>query len=153
MKSSLAHPGSPLRRLVLRWGGCVLAVLVCLPLFTGCNKGPGAGKANVKGKVTLGGKGVGPNASVIFYGGEDKQVGEAITTGEGEYNMTDVPTGPVKIAVLRRGPATATKAMPMPGMKETAPEVPIPAKYSKPTDGLTYTVTSGSQKHDIELTP
>jgi hypothetical protein len=154
MKPCLAHARSPFRRTTLRWTGAGLAVLLCLPLCTGCNKGgTPAGKGAVTGKVTLGDKGVGPNANVAFFGADDKQVSEATTTGEGDYIMPNVPVGPVKIAVFRRMPVAKTPPPQMAGMPTPAPELAIPGKYSQPSSGLTYTVTQGQQKHNIELTP
>jgi len=129
---------------------------VCLLLGTGCNKGSSAGKGIVAGKVTLGGKGVGPDATVAFFSSDGKQIAEAPTTDTGDYLMPEVPMGSVKIAVLRRTPiqgAAMVKMDPsMPGASSSA-ALSIPPKYSKPDNGLTYTVTQGQQRHDIELTP
>ena len=104
MKAIIDSPSHPWSGTALRWVGCVLPVLVCLLLGTGCNKGSSAGKGIVAGKVTLGGKGVGPDATVAFFSSDGKQIAEAPTTDTGDYLMPEVPMGSVKIAVLRRTP-------------------------------------------------
>jgi hypothetical protein len=86
---------------------------------------------------------------------------------DGTYTIEKMPIGPVKISVETESLMKTSKAPrnePPPGMVRPGDErqsvldesakraIPIPAKFGDPkTSGLSYTVTSGSQSHDIEL--
>jgi hypothetical protein len=68
---------------------------------------------------------------------------------EGKYVVERVPIGPAKITVRQFvGPfAEAPRPPPAGGVKE------VPLRYRSADDsGLRYTVVSGHQTHDLELT-
>jgi len=134
-------------------------LLAALVAAVGC---PSKGAKNsVSGKVRLSGDPVAGN--IIFVGTDGKKV-EAPISPDGTYLVENPPTGSVKIAVTSFG----NMAMPTPsggkdtdklmgadkGKVTTKMGVPPPAKYaSADSSGLTFTVTTGKQKHDIDLAP
>ena len=144
---------------------CLLALL-CLAAG-GC----GGATGSVSGKVTYKGEPLG-GGQVLFY-----SVGQATATSpigpDGTYNIDKIAAGPVKIAVET---ASAKPAKRPPGIPTPPPDamikdastsplynpqgqskgkyVPIPEEYGDAEkSGLTYTVTGGSQSHDIDLPP
>jgi hypothetical protein len=80
---------------------------------------------------------------------------------DGAYTIADAPVGACKVAVA----TFEARTTPVPGMPAdvrppggTGPKagkyVAIPKRYQDPTSsGLRYTIRSGSQSHDIDLTP
>src|SRR5687767_10572081 len=146
----------------------VTALFVSAALFglVGCG-GPTA-RATVKGQVKLGEKNL-TAGNVFFSSVKDNTSGSAAIDAEGNYVMRDAPLGEVKISVTvpkgMMGGKIAMKApagvnMPAdqgtagPGALDPSKVVTIPDKYSNPdTSKLTYTVTSGEQTHNINLTP
>ena len=158
MRDRFIRPGDCARR-------CCGPVLLLL-LAAGCSS-----KGTVTGKITYQGKPL-PAGWVTFM---PEQGGGAFTSDihDGEYKVTKVPPGPAKIAVdtpSESGPPSQfIMKMQLPaevqpkgapgqspeefGKLSNAPKpVPIPKKYRDPsTSGLSYTVTSGSQVHDIDL--
>jgi hypothetical protein len=125
----------------------------------------------VSGKVTLKDKVVKGGTVTFIAEGKGTAVG---SIGEdGMYKVTDVPTGPVKICVDTRSMNPEARADKFtkysPPKDSAAPKgfgagpdraelerryVPIPVRYaSEETTDLTTTVSGGSQKYDIELTP
>lgn len=156
---------------------CGAAFLALAVFSSGCG-GPPA-RATVKGRVTLGDKPL-TVGNVIFSAkdGKDGMMGTATIDKDGNYVLHDAPVGDANISVMvpRLPPGGLEMMRRMknsPGMKESEsvdpndsskrisimgniPEnlVPIPDKYGDPsTSGLTYTVKSGEQTHDIKLTP
>ena len=139
----------PLSPFVRRWPACVVVPLV-LVSAAGCG-GEGA-KAVVSGKVTVNGKAPVPGCTVSFIGADKKEVSASVANN-GAYTVTDVPVGDDQVVV--KGPATnaaAATAGRMPGAPPTGSEH-IPPKYQQQGNGLTYTVKSGRQTHDFDLTP
>jgi hypothetical protein len=130
---------------------------VLLLTIPGCG---GRGAATVTGTVNYQGKAL-PAGTVKFYGPND-QVASALISDDGSYEATNVPVGPVKIAV-------STPLPPPPEIVKAAREgkrrfgvgnvisvdnnaVSIPAKYNDPAkSGLSLTVTAGSQPFTIDL--
>jgi hypothetical protein len=132
-----------------------LVALVCWAI-SGCG---GRTTATVTGTVTLDGKPV-PAGTVSFFASDQDPVSVPISS-DGTYTATDVPTGPVKVAVLtplapseRVAGATQMKrrfgrGKPMPS---TINVVSVPTKYSDPArSGLGLDVNAGSQPYDIKL--
>jgi hypothetical protein len=141
--------------------------LALLLLFgaAGCSSyGTVSGKVSHKGQ-TLGG------GTVVFFSPGKGSVPAQISP-DGSYTIAKVPIGPVKISVETASakPAAAPKGMtPPPGAANVPPDaanspvyggqkssggkyVPIPENYGDPEkSGLSYTVQSGSQSHNIEL--
>jgi hypothetical protein len=133
-------------------------VFVLLLAIPGC--GGGRATATVTGTVNYQGKAL-PAGTVKFYGPND-QVASALIGDDGSYEATNVPLGPVKIAV-------STPLPPPPEIVKAAKEgkrrfgvgnvisvdsnaVSIPAKYNDPAkSGLSLTVTAGSQPYTIDL--
>ncbi len=160
------------RRSSLAWGG--LLVLGLVAFSAGCSGPNYRARATVKGKVTFGNKNL-TTGSVMFHG-PNNLTGTATIDKEGNYEMNDAPIGEVTITVsVPQLPAGGMRAI-MPGaagvkdQKSVDPEnpektipimgdmpshvVPIPDKYSfVERSGLTYTVVSGEQTHNITLLP
>jgi hypothetical protein len=139
-------------------------------LATGCGSGTVTGKVLYQGKPVSGG-------TVIFIHPNKGSLSTAIGE-DGSYQFVNIPPGEVQIAVAppvreqaRSLPPNLNwekiKASHPPGFSEealkqkmgyrpappaAAVSISLPQKYTDPTQsGLTYTVTSGSQPHDIEL--
>ena len=142
-----------------------LAALLSLAAFgaAGC----GGGKGEISGEVTFNGKPI-PWGRITFL----SQVGnkQAISSSirNGAYTIKGCPAGPVKISVEsfkavahdpKLGPQGMAKGFKRPEGEEPPPEaigktLPIPPRYGNTdTSGLEYTVRSGSQTHNIPLTP
>jgi hypothetical protein len=137
--------------------GLVLPILLLvLPLATGCG---GQGKATVSGKVIYQGKPL-PSGFVTFVP-ENGAPLHADIQGDGSYRMDRVPVGTVKIGVQPKTAQDTLQSSAMPHNPKdygkaksamTESETPIPPIYADPNQsGLTYTVTKGSQQHDIDL--
>jgi hypothetical protein len=132
-----------------RWvGGLFLPLVV---LAAGCGGGADATKGTVSGKLTVNGKAPVPGCSVTYTGADNKEVSASVAN-DGSYTVSDVGVGDAKIVVKGSTTAVAPPSNPMPGAPPVGTE-PIPAKYQQAGNGLTYTVKSGRQTHDIDLTP
>lgn len=136
--------------------------LPCLAVLALSGCGPSVG--SVSGTVTYKGK---PLASgkVTFVASDQKVKTSPIGT-DGSYSIDKVTVGPAKIAV---DPPIPPAPMMPPGMKmdpskmdapaASAPPPPpksqepsFPQQYQDPEkSGLTHTVISGKQQHNIEL--
>jgi len=124
----------------------------------------GGGKGDVSGQVKFNGQPLPAGAISFISQVGDKQVVNA-TIQDGKYTVKDIAAGPVLITVATYPPSPppqlAPGVKPIEGPKgETSAASPpgkyvkIPQKYSlADQSGLTYTVTKGSQEHNIELTP
>ncbi len=161
-----------MRRIMRTWAGTLVPVgVLCLAaLATGCS-----GSGTITGKVTYQKQPL-TGGTVLFTSTAGKGSRTATIGEDGSYTITNMPTGPAKIAVdtrtaqARPGPfGGAPPSMQPPkdvqlpdtarsgglygppsGKKATA--VPIPERYADPEkSGLTYTVKSGSQTHPIDL--
>jgi hypothetical protein len=160
---------SPRKRAKLLARG--LPILLIDVLLSGCGS-----SGTVSGKVLYNGKPV-TGGHLTFQ--SEKGIFRTIIGEDGTYRIGKVPIGPVKIAVenealkIQEGQGEMiSKAVPkdkqgkdmnvaemMKGMQQQMQKGAIPGKYvripAKAKDpeksGLTYTVTSGSQVHDIEL--
>jgi hypothetical protein len=136
----------------------VLPWLVLLAL-AGCgSSGSVSGKVTYKDKPLAGG-------TVMFFT-SDQKVKSAVIGLDGTYRIDKVTPGPARIGVT---PPITPPKMPM-GMKMDAAKMggapadaagptatdtkplSLPEKYQDPEkSGLTCTVTSGPQQHNIEL--
>jgi hypothetical protein len=97
------------------------------------------GTVKYKGEKLVGG-------TVTFVGGENGKERVSSIIQDGSYSIPNAPAGEVKISI--DGPTRSSDA----SKAKEAPPVVLPAKYSDPAkSGLTYTVTDGTQTHDIEL--
>jgi hypothetical protein len=147
-------------------------VLPVLLLCFGC----GGPKGEVSGKVTYLGKPL-PTGSVTFFGPGDQVVGSAAIFAGGDYRMTKVPVGEVRVTVSAPAAIRDPKAPPLrkggkkriegegqgkkgdPRTRKDVEEakkflirLDVPAKYGLPDQsGLTYTVQPGSQEYNIDL--
>src|SRR4051794_4850492 len=141
------------------WRGAGLLVLATVPWLAGCGKPV----ATVTGKVTYQ-NGPVKGGHVIFAGSGGQSVLAEIKE-DGTYRAEKVPVGDAKIAVQTKalGVVAAMPKSSLPPEKQKggrmSPEeakrryVAIPPNYEDPeTSGLSYTVVSGSQEHDIPLT-
>jgi len=118
-------------------------------------------KNTVAGKITL--KGDPVTGTVVFVGPDGKEASGPINM-DGTYIVANPSAGNNKIMVKGMegpigGAAPPSGGAPPPGVpKIDMPSaakmgVPPPAKYATADNGLTFNVTTGAQKHDIELTP
>jgi hypothetical protein len=131
--------------------------------------GCGGGKGEVSGQVKFKGEPL-PNGRVTFVcqAGTKEVFGSEILNGR--YTVSGIPAGLVKITVETFPPAPAKtlptkipggippniKGMPPPGSPPPPPEkyVALPPRYGNVKEsGLSYTVTTGHQEHDITLQP
>jgi hypothetical protein len=130
-------------------------------LATAALSGCGPSKASITGTVKFSGEPL-PSGTITFTSdaGTKPVKGSAITNGK--YTIPDFPAGPAKVSVVttppptgRGAPPSGAPAMPMPsGASAPGKYVPIPQRYSSPDkSGLTYTVKSGENTKDFELTP
>jgi hypothetical protein len=135
------------------------AGLVWLALAAGC----GAGTGNVSGKVTYNNGTPLPGGTICFFGPGGK-VTRAKIQGNGTYAATDVPVGPVKVAVApatpprRRLGKSRSPFAKEGGAEEAAEESPskkyvkVPKKYLNPdTSELKLTVVPGDQPFDVDV--
>jgi hypothetical protein len=142
-------------------GLTVLAPLVVL--LCGC----GPGKGDVEGEVTFNGKPI-PWGRVTFLGQDGKRPAVSARIINGRYKIKGCQAGPVKISVesFRAQKVDLSKFGKMgKRVEENDPEsipppevagkyLEIPKLYADiEKSGLEYTVQSGSQTHDIPLTP
>ncbi len=149
--------------------GCVRRCgwMVLLLLLAGCSSSNGT----ITGKVTYQGKPL-PSGTVTFV---PEKGGSAVVgvIQDGEYKATKVPTGPAKIAVITSSTSAPpdyiaqmrppAELMEKAGMDKSAAESAksaspsqqapsLPEKFKDPDkSGLTYTVKSGTQVHNIDL--
>jgi len=148
-------------------------LVLCLLLTTGCSsKGTVTGKVSYQGQTLKGG-------TVVFVPEGGGGVFRSTIAEDGAYTVAKVPPGLAKITVETKSlkpisiPGGANKGaikstLPPDIMKDAPPGtdlekmfdfegpakkyVPIPDKYSDPDkSGLTYTVKSGKQEHNIDL--
>jgi len=147
-------------RLHLLFAGTLLFSLVTL---VGCGgKGGSGNTASVEGKVKV--DGVLANSGNVSF-----KVNETTLQGhispDGSYRVVGLPVGAAQITVTPatnlppapkgKGAAVAPDLKGMPGADTVTADkaIPIPAKYGKvESSGLTFTVASGSNTFDIELT-
>jgi hypothetical protein len=161
---------NPARSRVRLWLALAVSLLA---VSAGCSsKGTVSGKVLFQGKPLTGGMVQIINAKT---GSLSSPIGE-----DGSYQFTDVPAGEVKVSVTGPAPEPEGRDLP-PGLdmakiresnpgvsdegimskmgmrppsrgKSRAVAVSLPEKYSNPDEsGLTFTVTGGSQTHDITL--
>jgi hypothetical protein len=147
----------------IHWGRSARAGLALLACFAaGCG-----GTGVVSGKVTYNNEPVG-GGTVLLISTEGRGTGRSIIGPDGAYSVKDAPVGTVTITVetISVKPPRIVPDMPKPpegAIPKDAPSiygskpsnakyVEIPERYSDPeTSGLTFTVKSGSQPHDIDL--
>jgi hypothetical protein len=148
-----------------RWLGGGLVLLMAAA--AGCGS-----SGTVSGKVTYKGQPLG-GGNVVFYA-EGKASQTSPISPDGSYSISKIPAGPVKISVETESvrphkppPGGMSKMVPpkdaippgvdpggVYGPKEATAKkyVKIPPQYADAQQsGLTYTVKSGSQTHDIDL--
>ncbi len=143
----------------IRPGICLLALGLLLPALSGC----GAKSGTISGKVTYKGNPVG-GGTVTFLDSKQRAASSPIGA-DGSYSIEKVAPGPVKIGVmpppaptkLPRGMTMDPSKMGASGAEKSpgpavGPPVKIPKEYNDPEkSGLTFTVQTGQQEHNIEL--
>jgi hypothetical protein len=142
-----------------------VAFFLSLAAFGGC----AGGRGDVSGQVLFKGQPLHSGRVTFICQTGAKEVFSAEIV-KGEYTISGIPVGPVKITVETFAPAPAAtlrakipggippdiKGMPQPGAPPPPPEkfIAIPPRYGNlEHSGLTYTVTAGEQRHDIPLQP
>jgi hypothetical protein len=168
MFASPRSPRGPLRRIL------AVAALALLTL-SGCGR-----TGTVTGKVTLDGQPL-KAGTVAFSSADGKKRTSSAPITDGQFTLTKVPTGPgtftVNTSEVSDYLEKTERAAHPPGtekmkpaerqqiqqtfQKELTPDMEkrfkgaqlVPPKYANPkTSGLTFTVQSGSQNHDLPLT-
>jgi hypothetical protein len=111
-------------------------LLACslLAAAVGCDSGARTKTSILSGRVTVDGKPAG-ELTVIVTGPDGKQSG-GNTNPAGEYKIPNPPVG--KLEFMFMAPATAA------GPK-------IPAKYTKPRNGIAVEYRGGDQVEDLKL--
>lgn len=123
-----------------------------LALAVGCSPGPAA----LSGSVSLNGKPVA--LGVVTALGADNTPRAARIQTDGRYSITDLPPGPVRLAVESVDPATETQIQPgEPGAveqpaAEVTPWFPLPGNYANlETSPLQTELRSGENTFDLKL--
>jgi hypothetical protein len=129
-------------------GLCCLVAAALALAATGCGKSVG----NISGKVTYQDKALTGGYVNFSCEGDAPTVKTSIIKEDGGYSIIGMPVGPAKISVqgipAPQGPGAGGTTPPTGGRKV----VYVPPQYSTTENsGLTYTVVSGSQTHDIPL--
>ena len=136
-----------------------LALALAVPaLLCGC----GSKTGRVSGKVTYKDKPVQGGTVTFLVSGKhsaSSPIGE-----DGSYSIEKVPVGPAKISIVPPVPAGPGGGGPMmdpskfgggvekPAAQPKTKPLNLPEKYKNPEkSGLEYTVTPGSQEHNIPL--
>ena len=127
--------------------------------MAGCGSSRTPQNAEVSGKVLFQGKPL-PGGKITFVAVKGGFSAVATIDENGAYQVK-APVGEVEISVSNRmleprgGAKTMgrlAKAQPGEGGPVKGQWVKIPSQYEDPsTSGLKYTVTKGSQTHDVEL--
>ncbi|HTU93793.1 MAG TPA: carboxypeptidase-like regulatory domain-containing protein [Gemmataceae bacterium] len=139
---------------------CWCLSLGLLTLMVGCSKSPhSAEHADVSGKVLFQGQPL-PGGKVTFVAVNGGFASTGTIDENGDYQIK-APVGAVEISVTnqtlqsRGGPMAPRRPKKAEAKKDQPTKgrwVKIPSQYGDPhTSGLSYTVKSGSQTHDIEL--
>jgi hypothetical protein len=111
-------------------------------LLSGC----GASKGTVTGEVKYKDKAV-PNGKVTFYTEDGKNAKDSPII-EGRYTISDFPPGPAVITIQTFPPGKDSKG----NSPSTSQFVKLPEKYASRTQtDQKYTVTAGSQTHNLDL--
>lgn len=125
----------------------VLAVLFAS--ITGCG---GAFDATLSGNVSYRGQPL-ATGTVTFHPKGEGPISVGSIRDDGGYEVVTgreigLPPGDYQVTVVANGPLPE----PTPENPEPLPELLVPARYTvKQTSGLSYTVTSGDNVYDIEL--
>ncbi len=142
-----------------------LILALTLLLAAGCGAKNKNAPANLSGKVTYKGQAVG-GGTITFFPKDAGGVYSTSISADGTYNMSDLPTGDLQVAIetdsakdlnpAGPGGAQYSKAMgpKPPGWQPTATGtyVKIPAKYAKKeTSGLSVQVQHGKGTKDFDL--
>ena len=130
---------------------CFGVLLLSALLLTSCGRPTGV----VSGKITCNNRPL--SLGTVAMIDEDGKVASGMIS-DGEYKIENAPVGPVKISVQvyppspMMHPPTGPEAGAKP--KPRLVFIPIPDRYKDASSsGLTYTVVSGEQTHDLELSP
>lgn len=136
----------------LRRAAPVATVALAALLSASCSSGVGT----VKGTVTVGGKPL-PNGLITFESEVGNKDPFSAAIADGAYETGPIPAGPCKITITH-----AAMARPAVGGNDLTPAraargksaIEVPAKYARSdTSGLTFTVKSGANTFDKDLTP
>ncbi len=150
-----------------------LAILSIPLVLAGCTKNPNA-PAQISGVVKYNGKPL-PAGTIVFHDAEGKAYSTSIHQ-DGKYELTDVPTGEMKVTVdtedfnpAKVQPTYGGQRAAKMGMSETpappglgappsvedkkAVYVKIPEKYrTASSSGLSATLKKGKNTQDFDLT-
>jgi hypothetical protein len=143
----------------LRPLACCLALASLL--LAGCGKNQTTG--TITGVVKVDGKPL-PQGRVTFHSEHGEAGPRNADVLDGKYTLANFPTGPVSITVQSFPPARGQPKLPKglniphpgdstePAKTVNRPFVPVPQIYGvKETTPEHYTVTEGTQTHDINI--
>ena len=107
---------------------------------------------SVGGKVMVSGKPL--NSGAITFAGPQNYIASGYIQPDGTYEVGNVPLGEVKVTITPAQPVVNAEAGTDPVKILKAPAArPIPAKYAKPDNDLTFTVITGGMTKDFDLKP
>jgi len=128
-------------------------LLVGISALAGCGGGGSDKTGIIEGKVKIDGTPAN-SGSVVFTVGGTPYSGPI--GPEGDYRTVGVPVGEADVTFLSAPPQTGSKAMTavkdMPSSGPAAKPIPIPEKYKTPAGAQKFTVKSGVNKKDWDLT-
>jgi hypothetical protein len=141
----------------IRQGSRILVGLALLASLAAAGCGSSR-KSSISGEVKYNGQPL-PSGTVTFLGqdGEKKVAGADIV--DGKYKIASFPRGVVKVTVVTLPPSQGGsppngQAIPTPGGARVGAYMAIPKRYAVPEQSpLSYTVSSGDQTYNIDLTP
>jgi hypothetical protein len=138
-----------------------IALVSCVLVLALASAGCSRGKGEVSGRVTFNGVPL-PDGRIGFHPEQVDKVPVYAVIRDGEYKITDCPTGPVRITVetFRRGsPASLPRGLGIEpsainAVQANAEYVAIPTRYRYvDQSGLGTTVKRGKQDYEVTLTP
>lgn len=137
----------------LRRAAGFAAVALTAVLSASC----GGGSSKVSGRITVNGQPL-PDGLITFESDVGNRDAFSAAIKDGIYETGEIPAGPCKVTVIHSAVPRPTVTggndlVPVRSAKD-GPGITVPVKYHKSeTSGLTYTVKSGANTYDQDLTP
>ena len=138
----------------LRRAASLAAVAAAAVLSASCT---GGGTGVVSGRITVNGQPL-PDGLITFESEVGNKNAYAAAIRQGVYETEPIPAGPCKVTVIhsavpRPAETGGNDLVPVRKAKD-GPGITVPDKYHRSdTSGLTFTVKSGANTYDQDLTP